>query len=149
MLMKKCFMWCVQYPQINNCKHGSIRSVLNQIDDKYNYDSINYPPSYDDIATFEKTKSCQHSPIWVGRRKIMSERQNKEARLYNYWYNNFCRLTAKNNSHYVYKSNTDNSFHLHTHMVDKQKMLCPCCTMLRYLYMILEHALAYTKIRCR
>ena len=54
----ECFKWCMTYQQTDKSKHSDRLSVLN-IEDKYNYDNMNFPTSYDDIKTFEEhNKVC-------------------------------------------------------------------------------------------
>ena len=48
-----CFKYCTKYHLTDKTKHCDRVTVLNKIDDVYNYSDINYPVSYDDIKTFE------------------------------------------------------------------------------------------------
>ena len=50
----ECFKWCMKYHQTKKEKNGDRVSVLKKIDDKYNYDNMNFPAGFDDIETFEK-----------------------------------------------------------------------------------------------
>ena len=44
----------MKYHQTDKSKHSDRLSVLKKVEDKYKYDNMNFPTSYDDIKTFEK-----------------------------------------------------------------------------------------------
>jgi elongation factor Tu len=50
---QECFRWCLKYHQSIKDKHSDRITVLKKVDDKYNYDDVNFPASYDDIKQFE------------------------------------------------------------------------------------------------
>ena len=50
----KCFSYCMKYHQTEKLKNDHNITILNKIDDKYNYDDIEYPVNFDDIKQFEK-----------------------------------------------------------------------------------------------
>ena len=52
------FYYCVLYHQGSQGKNADRISVLNKIEDKYDWTGINFPASYEDIATFEELKSA-------------------------------------------------------------------------------------------
>ena len=55
----KCFKWCMVYHQSNKLKYSNMLSVLNKVEDKYNYEGANFPTSYEDIKKFEENnKVC-------------------------------------------------------------------------------------------
>ena len=41
------------YHQSEKSKHSDRVSVLNKVEDKYNWKNVNFPASFDDITTFE------------------------------------------------------------------------------------------------
>ena len=45
---------CVKYHQSKKEKHSDRISVLMKLEDKYNYEGVNYPATFEDIQTFEK-----------------------------------------------------------------------------------------------
>ena len=49
----ECFKWCMKYHQSEQVKHCDRLTVLKKVEDKYNYDNIKYPATYDDIKQFE------------------------------------------------------------------------------------------------
>ena len=49
-----CFKWCMKYHQTSRGKDCQNISALKKVQDKYNYDGIEFPVSYDDIYKFEK-----------------------------------------------------------------------------------------------
>ena len=52
----KCFSYCMKYHQTEKLKNDHNITILNKIDDKYNYDDIEYPVNFDDIKQFEKIR---------------------------------------------------------------------------------------------
>ena len=55
----KCFKWCMLYHQSEQTKHSAILSYLDKVQDKYNYEGVNFPTSYEDIKKFEENnKVC-------------------------------------------------------------------------------------------
>ena len=43
----------MKYHQTNKMNHDDRISVLKKVDDKYNYENMNFPAGYDDVETFE------------------------------------------------------------------------------------------------
>jgi hypothetical protein len=55
----KCFQWCLKYHQTNKSKNDDRISALSKLEDKYSYDNVDFPASFDDIKTFEdNNKVC-------------------------------------------------------------------------------------------
>jgi hypothetical protein len=50
----KCFSYCMKYHQTGKGNHDDRVTVLNKVDDKYNYDDLQFPVDFDDIKKFEK-----------------------------------------------------------------------------------------------
>jgi hypothetical protein len=50
---EECFKYCLLYHQSEKAKHSDRVSVLNKIEDKYNWENVNFPTTFDDITTFE------------------------------------------------------------------------------------------------
>ena len=52
-----CFQWCLRYHQSAKGHHDSRLSKLKKISDKYNYDGVEFPASYEAISAFEGNNS--------------------------------------------------------------------------------------------
>ncbi len=50
----KCFSYCMKYHQTGKGNHDDRVTVLNKVDDKYNYDDLEYPVDFDDIKSLKK-----------------------------------------------------------------------------------------------
>ena len=50
---QECFKYCMLYHQSEKSKHSDRITVLNRVEDKYNWENVNFPASFDDITTFE------------------------------------------------------------------------------------------------
>ena len=51
---QRCFKYCMLYHQSPQLKHSDRITVLDKIEDKYNYGQLSYPTSLDDIRQFEE-----------------------------------------------------------------------------------------------
>ena len=96
-----CFKWCMKYHQTKKGKHDDRITVLKKVKDNFNYDGINFPTSYDDIAHFEKVNKVSIFIYVIGQKgQILKERcgcieyANKPILL--------LRLEDEDKSHYVY-----------------------------------------------
>ena len=52
---QQCFMWRMKYHQSQQVKHDDRITKLRQVNDKYNYDGISYPTTFEDIKHIENT----------------------------------------------------------------------------------------------
>ena len=50
---QECFKYCMLYHQSDKAKHSDRITVLKKVEDKYKWDNVNFPTSFDDITTFE------------------------------------------------------------------------------------------------
>ncbi len=50
---QECFQYCMLYHQSDKAKNADRTTVLNRIEDKYNWGNVNSPATFDDITTFE------------------------------------------------------------------------------------------------
>ena len=100
------------YHQSNKIKYSDMLSVLNKVEDKYNYEGVNFPTSYEDIKKFEENnKVCVNV--------YATKKENEETIIVkemlgnpDYFLNdniNLLRITDEDedeegasNSHYVY-----------------------------------------------
>ena len=53
----ECFKWCCKYHQTKKDKNDHRLTVLAKVNDRFNYEGVSYPASYDDIKTFEVNNS--------------------------------------------------------------------------------------------
>ena len=49
----ECFKWCCKYHQTKKDKNDHRLTVLAKVNDRFNYEGVSYPASYEDIKTFE------------------------------------------------------------------------------------------------
>ena len=134
-----CFKWCAKYHQTVKSKNSDRLSVLSKIEDKYNYDNMPFPVSYDDIKNFEENnKVC----VMVYTTSLVKQlnRSNEEIEeleiIRDYIGNsasylndniNLLRIRDDNdNSHYVYIKHASRLFNLSSTKKDTEKY-CPYC----------------------
>ena len=124
----KCFEWCTKYHQTPKAKHDDRTTVLSKADDKYNYDNIHYPASFDDIKTFENNnKVCvnvyridQDNSIVLDYAGDIDYIKNDIIYL--------LRIEHEDQSHYVYIKHIQRLLNLNSYTKpDKHKEFCPYC----------------------
>ena len=66
-----CFKYCMLYHQTAKVDHCNRLSVLKKVEDKYNWEGVNFPATLDDIQTFEDNdKVCVNVFIHNGEKEI-------------------------------------------------------------------------------
>ena len=53
----------MKYHQSNKSKNDARTTVLNKVEDEYDYSNISFPASCDDIATFRRATKSMHMRI--------------------------------------------------------------------------------------
>ena len=120
-----CFQWCLRYHQSAKCHHDSRLSKLKKIADKYNYDGMEFPASYEAISAFEESsKVCifiyeldSEDQIRLGQRGNIAYLTNDLIYL--------LRIEVGNKSHYIYLKSKDHFFNLHKHTHDTKEAILP------------------------
>jgi hypothetical protein len=65
----------MKYHQTQKKKHDDRITVLKKIEDKFNYDGINFPTSFGDISHFEESNQVSIFVYYIGKKgKIIKER---------------------------------------------------------------------------
>ena len=123
---QECFKWCCKYHQSTKVKNNDRISVLRQLDDKYDYSNVNFPSTFDDIATFEENNKVSVFVYYVDENEIRIEKEGNRQyvpndRIY------LLRIEHEDQSHYVYIKHIERLFNLHHHVTDKDKKFCPYC----------------------
>jgi hypothetical protein len=62
-----CFAWCMKYHQSKKGKHDDRITVLKKVEDKFIYDGINYPTTFDDITRFEDLNEVSIFVYGIGK----------------------------------------------------------------------------------
>ena len=121
---QECFKWCMKYHQTDKSKNSDRLSVLKKVEDKYNYDNMQFPTSYNDIKTFEENnKVCVMVYTTTTEKCIENEEEKHELVIIRdflgnpyYFLNdniNLFRITDnEDNSHYVYIKHVSRLFNL-------------------------------------
>ena len=102
-------------------------TVLKKIEDKYNYEGVSYPATFDDIGQFEKNN---HIAIFVYYIDETGSIRTEKEGMYQYLSNDIVYLLRIENdekSHYVYVKHVERLLNLHHQAVDKDKRFCPMC----------------------
>ena len=123
----ECFKWCVKYHQTKQEKHDDRVSVLKKVVDKYSYDDMNFPASYEDIETFEENNKVSVFVYCIGDdNSIVREKRGNR----NYCTNDciyLLRIGDETKSHYIYIKHLGRLLNINTHVEDKDKRYCPWC----------------------
>ena len=123
----ECFKWCMKYHQSDKSNHASRVTNLLKVDDKYNYDDMEYPATYDDISNFEEVNQvCINIYTLTENSDIILEKEGR----YEYVSNDviyLLRISSGENSHYIYIKNFGNFTNVVHCSKDKGKHPCPIC----------------------
>ena len=115
------------YHQTTKRQNDTRLTVLSKVVDKYDYTDINYPASYDDIASFEeRNQVCIYVYTLTEENKPIQDKAGNT----NYILNEciyLLRIENEEQSHYVYFKNVGSFLNLHHHKEDQGKILCPIC----------------------
>ena len=124
---QQCFRWCMKYHQAGKVVHGERTSVLEKIEDKYNYNNISYPTSFEDINKFELDNEVSIFVYYVNDDdSIRTEKiGNKDYILKDVIY--LLRIENEDNSHYVYIKHIERLFNRHVNSKTVGTKLCPLC----------------------
>jgi hypothetical protein len=123
---QECFKWCMKYHQTSRGKDCQNISALKKVQDKYNYDGIEFPVSYDDIYKFEELNNICIYVYSIDDDKVILDKPGS----LDYLQTDIAyllRIEDENKSHYVYIKNIDHFFNTHNQSIDKDKRLCPVC----------------------
>ena len=124
---QECFRWCLKYHQSAKDKNASRICKLKNVVDKYNYEGIEYPTSYDDIYNFEEiNKVCVYVYTLAENNSIIIDTEGTAEYAMNEIIH-LLRIEEEDNSHYVYIKKIENFINLSTHSCDKGKRYCPNC----------------------
>jgi hypothetical protein len=108
-------------PRLIKVNNDNSISVLKKVEDKYDWTGINFPASYDDIATFEElNKICIFVYTISPENQIIKDKDGNGK----YIANRVALLRIEDeegNSHYVYIKHTDRLLNAHTHACDTGK----------------------------
>jgi uncharacterized C2H2 Zn-finger protein len=128
----------MKYHQTDKSKNSDRLSVLKKVEDKYNYDNMHFPTSYDDIKTFEENnKVCVMVYTTSTETYIENDEEKEELVIVrdflgnpDYFLNdniNLLRITDnEDNSHYVYIKHVSRLFNLGSTKKDTDNY-CPYC----------------------
>ena len=103
-------------------------SVLNKVEDKYNYDNVNMPASYDDVKIFEDNNKVCVNIYVIGEHDtiILDYMGNIEHIKNNIIY--LLRIEYEDQSHYVYVKHIQRLLNLNSYTKpDVCKEFCPYC----------------------
>ena len=97
------------------------------MEDKYNYEGVNYPASYDDIKIFEENNKIGIVVYAIDEQNsiIKEYHGNKEYLLNERIY--LLRIEDKEKSHFVYIKHIHRLLNKNHYMTGVGKIMCPYC----------------------
>ena len=116
----------MKYHQTYKSKHGERISVLNKVEDKYNYDNMQFPASCDDVTQFEENKKVCVFIYRFENDNIYREKLGNPAYIPNDTIN-LLRFDAEAKSHYIYIKHVSRLLNLNHFVTSKDKEWCPYC----------------------
>ena len=125
-----CFKWCMKYHQTPQAKNNDRVSVLKKVADKYNYDNIEFPTTYEDIKQFETDNE-----LCINVYTIDPDNGLVKDYIGNIHYirNDIVHLLrvesegGDSKSHYVYIKHIQRLLNLKCYSHGKEKRFCPYC----------------------
>ena len=117
------------YHQSEKAKHSDRITVLNKIEDKYNWDNVNFPATFDDITTFEtNNKICVNIfGHCAEKNEINPCRLGHIPYIKNGNINLLLIKDEHDNGHYLYIKKLENLLHTTTAANYKNRSYCPIC----------------------
>ena len=122
----ECFKWCMKYHQTKKEKNCDRTTVLSKIEDKYNYENVNFPAGFDDIETFEKNNKVAVFVYNITDGAITREKVGDPEYVCNdviY----LLRIEQEELSHYVYIKHLSRLININFNGKATGKNLCPYC----------------------
>jgi len=99
-----------------------------KVEDKYNYDDLTYPVSYDDITKFENNNECCIFIYYINDENNIIKERDGNYEHYNKNLIYLLRVENDSHSHFVYIKNISRLLNLSTHVDDCNKRFCPYCS---------------------
>jgi hypothetical protein len=125
---QECFKYCMLYHQTEKIKHCDRISVLRKVEDKYNWEGVNFPVGFDDIQTFENNnKVCVNIYGHNGEREINPIRLGAIPYIKNDNINLLLIKDEHDNGHYLYIKRLESLLHTATTSKYKDRNYCPYC----------------------
>ena len=124
---QECFRWCMRYHQSPKGKHDDRTTVLSKQEDKYNYDGISYPTTYDDINNFQDNNEICIFVYTIDENDdiVCDSAGNTEYIMNDLIY--LLRVEDKDQSHDIYVKHIDRILNTHKLTCHKNKAFCPIC----------------------
>jgi len=124
----ECFKWCMIYHQSDKGKHADRLTMLSKVEDKYNWNNVGFPATFNDIDTFEQNnRVCVNIYGHTGEREINPIRLGSIAYVRNDNINLLLIKDEHDNGHYVYIKKIEHLLHSVTNQKHKDCHYCPYC----------------------
>ena len=123
---QECFKWCMKYHQTKQQKHDDRISVLKKLEDKFNYEGVEFPANFEDIKRFELNNGVAVFVYCLSEQgKVVKERNGnpkfRDKPIY------LLRVEAGGQAHYIYIKHISRLLNLVNHKGDQLKRYCPYC----------------------
>ena len=123
----ECLRWCAIYHQSDKKEKSHRVSALKKVDDKYNYDNVNFPAALQDIEQFEINNNIS---VFVYSVNDKDEIYREKLGNPDYFTNDvmyLLRIDKDEKSHYIYIKHLQRFFNLNRIVSNKDKSYCPYC----------------------
>ena len=123
-----CFKYCMLYHQTEKAKNCDRVSSLKKVEDKYNWEGVNFPATFDDIQTFENNnRICVNVFKHKGEKGIDPERLGTIPCVKNDNINLLLIKDDEGNGHFIYIKKLETLLHTYTATNYKDRRYCPYC----------------------
>lgn len=122
----ECFKYCLLYHQVLNVKNAARVSVLDKVEDKYNWEGVSFPATFNDITTFENNNEVcinvwQHIDREINPMRLGNLEFVKNDNI------NLLLLRDGDKGHYVYVKKIESLLACNKGGRDRGKLYCPYC----------------------
>ena len=124
---QECFKWCMKYHQSEMKEKSHRVTALKKVNDKYNYENVDFPASLKDIEQFENNNKIS---VFVYSLNDKDEIYREKLGNPDYFTNDvvyLLRLDREDQSHYIYIKHLERFFNLNRHDSQRDKNYCPYC----------------------
>jgi hypothetical protein len=122
-----CFRWCMLYHQSEQSKHSHRLTVLEKLEDKFNYESITYPTSLQDIQQFEEDNEITINVFTIKGGDELVNLQDGDVQHCRKGMVNLLFIEEGEQGHYIYIKKLEHLYRTTTQTGYSDRRYCPYC----------------------
>ena len=125
---EECFKYCMLYHQTAKAKNNDRISFLKKVEDRYNWEGVNFPATLEDVQTFENNnKVCVNIFLHLKEKEIDRLRLGTIQYVKNDNINLLLIKDEHGNGHYIYIKKLEALMNTTKNSQYKDRHFCPWC----------------------